>query len=1086
MFRPRILCLHGKRQNAAIFEQRLGTEFPKKADLFFLEADFDFYNYKKDEEFVVGLGAAEDHRRTRSQEDEDLDQGQGDDDDLRTKTWVNLKVEQEEEENLYHALTTTSSARSTSTSKKAMYTASDFLPALRKVRRAYATHGPFDIVLGFSQGAVLASVAAEFADVFLSATPSLQPFAFLLCAGFVLDNESLDTHFLQYVEAERKRNCHDPSGGDPTRRSEVLVEQTTRWIYHIVGDRDRLVMPALSKKPFEGKIDRVFWKRKAPEPDEHVASDMEAHQALFTHPGTHIVPTRDILGKWWSQICHPLPGQIQQTSSTWKSSRDHSSCALTVAIQEEYELLAATFCPDNDDEANKRTAGHRVLSRSTTTRCALRVPVCDDFMLELHYPPGFAGDDNYSDHPRPTPRIKMVTTNNFIFQVREGELEAYLADRVYPDLQGDIGDGLALAFGAADWHRMVVEELNAGKTNNKGCTRSACASRGAEKNEDQEQDHSGHKNGVDAVKSAGHKGTMNNWWDEDDDNKDRDDSSKNSKATTDHSTANEVKHKVDLALLQETNFTHLYNINNKDSSTAGGGEHNTTSQGAPGTTLSECGNGRKSRLFAFVLGLVGKPSAGKSTLFNAITGSAKAAVGAHPFTTIEPNISEAWLNFKGEQQQRRCPPTALGRIPFLVKDVAGLVPGAYQGRGKGNAFLNDLVRADVLAHVVDISGSLDECGVVKAVEPSSTTEDISGSSSSTKGSTAKTSTTKSRSATSTIGTTPALSSTTSPSTTSKNLEQILKDVRFIREEICCWILENVRAKWSSVRKHAIHETPAQKKQALERFCTLFTGYHCTPAFVERLLAAMPRLGGFGSSVSEGADSAEQAASRNLFLDQVIDFHKWQKRDFYAFVNAFVYFRFPMLLVCNKIDKIFEEHLPSTLKHLHDVYPEYPIAPVSAKLGQGIESAVSAAVALPRPVVLDLVEGVRGWQEVELASNAGDDVEKKAPPGGSSSSPRNSNAAPPALSSSSQQQEFPPPPRRLYLLPHNSTVFEAYEALKKEQVLQGDFVRSEQGAGLLAKKEQIIGGKSIPFAFVSSSANLGLARLRIQTKKKATH
>ena len=45
------------------------------------------------------------------------------------------------------------------------------------------------------------------------------------------------------------------------------------------------------------------------------------------------------------------------------------------------------------------------------------------------------------------------------------------------------------------------------------------------------------------------------------------------------------------------------------------------------------------------------------------------------------------------------------RLPLLIKDVAGLVPGAWQGLGRGNAFLNDLVDADVLLHIVDVSVS---------------------------------------------------------------------------------------------------------------------------------------------------------------------------------------------------------------------------------------------------------------------------------------------------------------------------------------------------------------------------------------------
>ena len=49
-------------------------------------------------------------------------------------------------------------------------------------------------------------------------------------------------------------------------------------------------------------------------------------------------------------------------------------------------------------------------------------------------------------------------------------------------------------------------------------------------------------------------------------------------------------------------------------------------------------------------------------------------------------------------------------IEIILKDVAGLVPGAYLGRGRGNSFLEDLCDADVLLHVVDGSGELDQEG----------------------------------------------------------------------------------------------------------------------------------------------------------------------------------------------------------------------------------------------------------------------------------------------------------------------------------------------------------------------------------------
>ena len=49
-------------------------------------------------------------------------------------------------------------------------------------------------------------------------------------------------------------------------------------------------------------------------------------------------------------------------------------------------------------------------------------------------------------------------------------------------------------------------------------------------------------------------------------------------------------------------------------------------------------------------------------------------------------------------------------MPVLIKDVAGLVPGAWEGKGRGNRFLNDLLDADVLMHIVDVSGRTNEKG----------------------------------------------------------------------------------------------------------------------------------------------------------------------------------------------------------------------------------------------------------------------------------------------------------------------------------------------------------------------------------------
>ena len=46
----------------------------------------------------------------------------------------------------------------------------------------------------------------------------------------------------------------------------------------------------------------------------------------------------------------------------------------------------------------------------------------------------------------------------------------------------------------------------------------------------------------------------------------------------------------------------------------------------------------------------------------------------------------------------------------MLVDVAGLVPGASQGRGRGNAFLSDLADCDALIHVIDVAGTTDSEG----------------------------------------------------------------------------------------------------------------------------------------------------------------------------------------------------------------------------------------------------------------------------------------------------------------------------------------------------------------------------------------
>ena len=128
---------------------------------------------------------------------------------------------------------------------------------------------------------------------------------------------------------------------------------------------------------------------------------------------------------------------------------------------------------------------------------------------------------------------------------------------------------------------------------------------------------------------------------------------------------------------------------------------------------------------------MGKPNVGKSTAFSSLT-STLVEIADYPFTTIEPNIGIAWIpvpepcrcadvptrtlkntdpqeNHQGSSCNPRTGSCENFRrlVPITLVDVAGLVPGANEGRGRGNQFLSDLSRCDALIQVVDASESTD-------------------------------------------------------------------------------------------------------------------------------------------------------------------------------------------------------------------------------------------------------------------------------------------------------------------------------------------------------------------------------------------
>ncbi|ODV83404.1 hypothetical protein CANARDRAFT_80808 [[Candida] arabinofermentans NRRL YB-2248] len=193
-----------------------------------------------------------------------------------------------------------------------------------------------------------------------------------------------------------------------------------------------------------------------------------------------------------------------------------------------------------------------------------------------------------------------------------------------------------------------------------------------------------------------------------------------------------------------------------------------------------------------LIGIVGKPSSGKSTTLNSLT-DANAKMGAFPFTTIDPNKATGYLQVECAcarfSKQDQCKPNygwctnGKRHVPIELLDVAGLIPGASQGLGLGNKFLDDLRSADALIHVVDVSGTTNAEGkATRGYDP-------------------------------------------------------IQDIQWLQDEIRLWIEGNLHKRWGSiVRRHT-----ATKSSIVETLRAQFGGYGATAQLIAKAIDSIPNL-----------------------------------------------------------------------------------------------------------------------------------------------------------------------------------------------------------------------------------------------------